>query len=154
MGGQVRKRTLKKDVYGHYCMFEDLTEWMRGDFDKRHYFPWHVFLHASHCHYITMHFDDSKCDLTDYLWNKWSEKKLYKKKWDVLFKVFVCFQQSQTIQMMYQVIATELKSMQLLDSHPQDYLNFYCLGNREEIPGSITQSSGNGDKVIGNFLNS
>ncbi|PHT91021.1 Phospholipase D delta [Capsicum annuum] len=58
----------------------------------------------------------------------------------------ILFWQSQTIQMMYQIIATELKSMQLLDSHPQDYLNFYCLGNREEIPGSIPQPSGNGDK--------
>ncbi|MCE0482556.1 hypothetical protein HAX54_041415 [Datura stramonium] len=63
----------------------------------------------------------------------------------------ILFWQSQTIQMMYQVIATELKSMQLLDSHPQDYLNFYCLGNREQIPGSIPQSSGNGDKVSDSF---
>ncbi|CAN4083496.1 unnamed protein product [Withania somnifera] len=63
----------------------------------------------------------------------------------------ILFWQSQTIQMMYQVIATELKSMQLVDSHPQDYLNFYCLGNREEIPGSITQTSGNGDKVSDSY---
>ncbi|WMV16574.1 hypothetical protein MTR67_009959 [Solanum verrucosum] len=63
----------------------------------------------------------------------------------------ILFWQSQTIQMMYQVIATELKSMQILDSHPQDYLNFYCLGNREEIPGSIAQSSGNGDKVSDSY---
>ncbi|KAG5534526.1 hypothetical protein RHGRI_022598 [Rhododendron griersonianum] len=28
----------------------------------------------------------------------------------------------------------ELKSMQLADSHLQDYLNFYCLGKREEMP--------------------
>ncbi|KAM3286510.1 phospholipase D delta [Capsicum chacoense] len=63
----------------------------------------------------------------------------------------ILFWQSQTIQMMYQIIATELKSMQLLDSHPQDYLNFYCLGNREEIPGSIPQPSGNGDKVSDSY---
>ena len=36
------------------------------------------------------------------------------------------------MQMMYDIIAQELKSLQLKDAHPQDYLNFYCLGNREE----------------------
>lgn len=45
----------------------------------------------------------------------------------------VCFMQSQTMQMMYTIIAKELKSSQLSDSKPQDYLNFYCLGNREEF---------------------
>ena len=34
---------------------------------------------------------------------------------------------------MYVVIAKEIKAMQL-DAHPQDYLNFYCLGKREELP--------------------
>jgi len=42
--------------------------------------------------------------------------------------------QAQTIQMMYEIIGQELKSMNLADAHPQDYLNFYCLGNREELP--------------------
>lgn len=36
------------------------------------------------------------------------------------------------MQMMYDIVARELKSMQLADSTPQDYLNFYCLGNREQ----------------------
>lgn len=35
------------------------------------------------------------------------------------------------MQMMYEVVARELKSMQLENYHPWDYLNFYCLGNRE-----------------------
>ena len=35
--------------------------------------------------------------------------------------------------MMYNVVAKELKSMQLSDVRPQDYLNFYCLGNREHF---------------------
>lgn len=35
------------------------------------------------------------------------------------------------MQMMYEVVARELKTMQLESSHPRDYLNFYCLGNRE-----------------------
>ncbi|KAL2513632.1 Phospholipase D [Forsythia ovata] len=38
--------------------------------------------------------------------------------------------------------------MQLVDSHPLDYLNFYCLGNREEIPDTIAQSLGDADKVV------
>lgn len=53
------------------------------------------------------------------------------------------------MQMMYDVVARELKSMQLADVHPQDYLNFYCLGNREEF--NEENSSSNGAQVI--FLN-
>lgn len=58
-----------------------------------------------------------------------------------------CILQSQTMQMMYQVIAQEIKSMQL-DAHPSDYLNFYCLGNREEVPSSLTESISATDKVV------
>lgn len=36
--------------------------------------------------------------------------------------------------MMYEIVAKELKHMNLENAHPQDYLNFYCLGNREEVP--------------------
>lgn len=43
--------------------------------------------------------------------------------------------QSQTMQMMYDTVAKALKSMQISDSKPQDYLNFYCLGNREKYEG-------------------
>ncbi|XP_076948548.1 phospholipase D delta-like isoform X3 [Bidens hawaiensis] len=43
----------------------------------------------------------------------------------------ILFWQAQTMQMMYDIIAKELQAQQLTDSHPQDYLNFYCLGNRE-----------------------
>lgn len=35
------------------------------------------------------------------------------------------------MQMMYDIIAQELKNSEITDAHPQDYLNFYCLGNRE-----------------------
>ncbi|KAJ6920957.1 phospholipase D delta-like [Populus alba x Populus x berolinensis] len=48
----------------------------------------------------------------------------------------ILFWQGLTMQMMYEVIAKELKSMNLENSHPQDYLNFYCLGNREQVPDS------------------
>lgn len=59
--------------------------------------------------------------------------------------------QGQTMKMMYEIIALELKSMQL-DSHPQDYLNFYCLGNREQLTTEVSSSSNspsdNGETVI------
>lgn len=38
------------------------------------------------------------------------------------------------MQMMYDIVASELKSSGQPDLHPQDFLNFYCLGKREEIP--------------------
>ncbi|EYU18568.1 hypothetical protein MIMGU_mgv1a026012mg, partial [Erythranthe guttata] len=38
----------------------------------------------------------------------------------------------QTMQMMYNIIAHQLKSVNLKNAHPTDYLNFYCLDNREE----------------------
>ncbi|XP_031265508.1 phospholipase D delta-like [Pistacia vera] len=53
----------------------------------------------------------------------------------------ILFWQGQTRQMMYGIIAKELKSMDMVDAHPQDYLNFYCLGNREEIPKEGSDSS-------------
>ncbi|KAH7523461.1 hypothetical protein FEM48_Zijuj06G0013700 [Ziziphus jujuba var. spinosa] len=49
----------------------------------------------------------------------------------------ILFWQGQTMQMMYEVIARELKSMDLENSHPLDYLNFYCLGNREDSCSNI-----------------
>ncbi|KAK3413739.1 hypothetical protein EUGRSUZ_I02300 [Eucalyptus grandis] len=47
----------------------------------------------------------------------------------------ILFWQNQTMQMMYEVVARQLKQMALGDSHPQDYLNFYCLGKREDNSG-------------------
>lgn len=46
------------------------------------------------------------------------------------------------MQMMYTVVAKELKAMQLNDSHPQDYLNFYCLGNREDFNEESSGTNG------------
>lgn len=68
-------------------------------------------------------------------------------------EVLVIFSsQTQTMQMMYEIIARELKSMHLESVHPQSYLNFYCLGNREELPKEVSVppnlSSKNGDMVI------
>ncbi|KAL3723680.1 hypothetical protein ACJRO7_035793 [Eucalyptus globulus] len=46
----------------------------------------------------------------------------------------ILFWQNQTMQMMYRVIASQLKQTSLKD-YPQDYLNFYCLGKREDNSG-------------------
>ncbi|XVF59851.1 hypothetical protein PTKIN_Ptkin07bG0308700 [Pterospermum kingtungense] len=53
----------------------------------------------------------------------------------------ILYWQSQTMSMMYDIVAQELKSMQIKDSHPQDYLNFYCLGKREEVSKEILDNN-------------
>lgn len=59
------------------------------------------------------------------------------------------------MQMMYRVIAKEIKSMKLENAHPLDYLNFYCIGKREQCTGPGTQVSGdaaNAAKVRTRFI--
>jgi hypothetical protein len=45
------------------------------------------------------------------------------------------------MEMMYKIIADELKAMGIKDMHPQDYLNFFCLGNREESSSNGSSDS-------------
>ncbi|ESW29853.1 hypothetical protein PHAVU_002G104200 [Phaseolus vulgaris] len=61
----------------------------------------------------------------------------------------ILFWQGQTMQAMYDTIARELKAMQISDVYPQDYLNFYCLGNREDL--NEENSSTNGAQVSGAY---
>ncbi|XP_021731076.1 phospholipase D delta-like [Chenopodium quinoa] len=64
----------------------------------------------------------------------------------------ILYWQSQTMQMMYEVVARELKTLQLTDLHPQDYLNFYCLGNREEVPEeSLKEAEQSSDKISDSY---
>ncbi|XP_057774702.1 phospholipase D delta-like isoform X1 [Salvia miltiorrhiza] len=73
----------------------------------------------------------------------------------------ILYWQGQTMQMMYDIIASEIKAAQI-DTHPTDYLNFYCLGNREdhieeEEPNVSYQTSFNGNtelpaKKYGRFM--
>ncbi|XP_071728590.1 phospholipase D delta-like [Rutidosis leptorrhynchoides] len=63
----------------------------------------------------------------------------------------ILFWQGQTMQMMYEIIAQEIKNSNLENSHPQDYLNFYCLGNRERCKdedSSVSASHKNGRFMI------
>ena len=39
------------------------------------------------------------------------------------------------------IIADEFKSMDNKDMRPEDYLNFFCLGNREEPPSNGSPES-------------
>ncbi|VAH97135.1 unnamed protein product [Triticum turgidum subsp. durum] len=60
----------------------------------------------------------------------------------------ILFWQGQTMSMMYKIIADALESQGLLDSHPQDYLNFYCLGRRE-LAASPEESLCNDNSALG-----
>ncbi|KAJ0968817.1 hypothetical protein J5N97_021694 [Dioscorea zingiberensis] len=54
----------------------------------------------------------------------------------------ILFWQNKTMQMMYEIIYKALKEVGLEDTYePQDYLNFFCLGNRE-APDPSNPSSG------------
>ncbi|CAA7024374.1 unnamed protein product [Microthlaspi erraticum] len=59
----------------------------------------------------------------------------------------ILYWQGQTMQMMYEIISREIKYMNLENVYPQDYLNFYCLGNREELPSDQTCVSNNSETV-------
>ncbi|EYU20517.1 hypothetical protein MIMGU_mgv1a018363mg [Erythranthe guttata] len=58
----------------------------------------------------------------------------------------ILYWQGQTIQMMYQIISQELKSANFENAHPSDYLNFYCLGNREERHREESSSDSTSEK--------
>ncbi|CAN0847878.1 Phospholipase D delta [Linum grandiflorum] len=62
----------------------------------------------------------------------------------------ILFWQGQTMQMMYKLIAEELKSMKMEDAHPQDYLNFFCLGNREKLPKDKLPNKASNESDRGN----
>ncbi|CAM0146607.1 unnamed protein product [Urochloa decumbens] len=50
----------------------------------------------------------------------------------------ILFWQGQTMSMMYKIVADTLQNQGLVDAHPQDYLNFYCLGKRERADGDVS----------------
>ncbi|XP_073003517.1 phospholipase D delta-like [Typha latifolia] len=56
----------------------------------------------------------------------------------------ILFWQGQTMSMMYKIVAETLQKEGLSESsHPEDYLNFYCLGKREPAPKENASSSTN-----------
>ncbi|CAD6211717.1 unnamed protein product [Miscanthus lutarioriparius] len=56
----------------------------------------------------------------------------------------ILYWQNKTMQMMYETIYTALKEVGLDDMYePQDYLNFFCLGNREVADSTSTSNASN-----------
>lgn len=53
----------------------------------------------------------------------------------------ILFFQFKTVEMMYSMVADAILERKLEDAHPTDYLNFFCLGNRE-VQGESTPDSG------------
>ncbi|KAJ3682088.1 hypothetical protein LUZ60_014661 [Juncus effusus] len=54
----------------------------------------------------------------------------------------ILYWQKKTMQMMYETIYRALKEAGLEDQYePQDYLNFFCLGNRESLDPSVSNSN-------------
>ncbi|XP_077220019.1 phospholipase D delta-like isoform X2 [Tasmannia lanceolata] len=64
----------------------------------------------------------------------------------------ILFWQGQTMRMMYDIVGKELNSSGFVNSHPQDYLNFYCLGNREEPPKEKIQSTNQPSQNCDSFM--
>lgn len=58
----------------------------------------------------------------------------------------ILFWQNQTMQTMFGIVGLELEKMRLTGVHPRDYLNFYCLGKREEN----TKVTSDGSSTTGN----
>lgn len=59
--------------------------------------------------------------------------------------------QNKTMQMMYETIYKALEEVGLENScSPQDYLNFYCLGNREggKVEGNESPTAANTPQVL------
>lgn len=59
------------------------------------------------------------------------------------------------MQMMFEIIADALQSTGDKDRHPCDYLNFYCLGNREEPSKELSppnDQTSNGNATVYNIF--
>lgn len=63
-----------------------------------------------------------------------------------LFDLF----KGHTMSMMYKIVADALRKEGLHETHPQEYLNFYCLGKREinsDAPPTVSHSNENSTLV-------
>ncbi|KAK3126786.1 hypothetical protein QOZ80_7AG0562520 [Eleusine coracana subsp. coracana] len=58
----------------------------------------------------------------------------------------ILYWQGHTMSMMYKIVADALRKEGLHETHPQEYLNFYCLGKREitsDVPTTVSHSNEN-----------
>ncbi|GJN12204.1 hypothetical protein PR202_ga30462 [Eleusine coracana subsp. coracana] len=64
----------------------------------------------------------------------------------------ILYWQGHTMSMMYKIVADALRKEGLHETHPQEYLNFYCLGKREitsDVPTTVSHSNENSTLVYG-----
>ena len=50
--------------------------------------------------------------------------------------------------MMYKIVADALRKEGLHESHPQEYLNFYCLGKREVLSDVVSMNTSNENSAV------
>ena len=50
--------------------------------------------------------------------------------------------------MMYKIVADALRKEGLHESHPQEYLNFYCLGKREVLNEVSSTNNSNENSTL------
>jgi len=53
-----------------------------------------------------------------------------------------------TMSMMYKIVADALRKEGLNESHPQEYLNFYCLGKREVLSDVLSVNTSNENSAM------
>ncbi|KAG2640874.1 hypothetical protein PVAP13_2KG125248 [Panicum virgatum] len=60
----------------------------------------------------------------------------------------ILYWQGHTMSMMYKIVADALRKEGLNESHPQEYLNFYCLGKREVLSDVVSMNTSNENSAV------
>nr|CAB3456248.1 unnamed protein product [Digitaria exilis] len=60
----------------------------------------------------------------------------------------ILYWQGHTMSMMYKIVADALRKEGLHERHPQEYLNFYCLGKREVLSDVSTMNNSNDNSTL------
>ncbi|CAD6220409.1 unnamed protein product [Miscanthus lutarioriparius] len=60
----------------------------------------------------------------------------------------ILYWQGHTMSMMYKIVADALRKEGLHESHPQEYLNFYCLGKREVLNEVSSTNNSNENSAL------
>ncbi|KAF8690625.1 hypothetical protein HU200_040996 [Digitaria exilis] len=60
----------------------------------------------------------------------------------------ILYWQGHTMSMMYKIVADALRKEGLHERHPQEYLNFYCLGKREVLSDVSTMNNCNDNSTL------
>ncbi|CAN6222926.1 unnamed protein product [Urochloa humidicola] len=60
----------------------------------------------------------------------------------------ILYWQGHTMSLMYKIVADALRKEGLNERHPQDYLNFYCLGKREVLSDVLATNNSNENSAL------